>query len=225
MTRIVEVFAGAYASGKSETSLNRACQYALKGDKIILVDLDTVEPAYTLRPIAKELEAMGVSVITQPDNFGLGEAASYVTAAQTNCLMQEGNIIIDVGYGAGGLDILDILNNIDEEKNLQIYLVVNTAKYETSTVDNIIEYVSFSEGLEKREWKKFSGVISNTHFGDETTKEDIIQGYNKLKFACEKLNLPIRAIGVDEKLAADFDSTYDGVDVWIYKRMMPKAFW
>ena len=79
--------------------------------------------------------------------------------------------------------------------------------------------------LEKRPWKKFAGVISNTHFGDETTKEDIINGYNKLKKACEIINLPIVAIGVDEKLALDFDTKYDNVDVWIYKRMMPKAFW
>ena len=34
----------------------------------------------------------------------------------------EGDIIIDVGYGAGGLDILDIINNIGEEKNLKIFL-------------------------------------------------------------------------------------------------------
>ena len=120
---------------------------------------------------------------------------------------------------------MDIINNIGEEKNLKIYLVVNTAKFETSTVENIIEYVTFSEGLEKRPWKKFTGVISNTHFGDETTKEDIINGYNKLKKACEIINLPIVAIGVDEKLALDFDTKYDNVDVWIYKRMMPKAFW
>ena len=223
--RIVEVYAGAYASGKSETALGRARQYAVMGTKITLVDLDTVEPAYTLRPIAGELEDMGINVITQPDNFGLGEAASYVTPAQTNCLAQGGDIIIDVGYGAGGLDILDILNNIDKEENLQIYLVVNTAKFETSTVENIIEYVTFSEGVEKRPWKKFAGVISNTHFGDETTKDDIINGYHKLKQACEKINLPIRAIGVDEKLASDFGLTYDGVEVWTYKRMMPKAFW
>ena len=225
MTRVVEVYAGAYASGKSETALNRARQYAVLNKRITLVDLDTVEPAYTLRPIAHELEDMGIDVITQPDNFGLGEAASYVTPAQTNCLAKEGDIIIDVGYGAGGLDILDILNNIDKEENLEIYLVVNTAKFETSTVDNIIEYVTFSEGIEKRPWKKFTGVISNTHFGDETTKDDIINGYNKLKEACEKINLPIRAIGVDEKLASNFNLTYDGVEIWTYKRMMPKAFW
>ena len=109
--------------------------------------------------------------------------------------------------------------------NLKIYLVVNTSKFETSTVENIIEYVTFAEGLEKREWKKFSGMISNTHFGDETTSEDIIRGYKKLKEASAKLNIPIRAIGVDEKLAKDFSETYDGVDVWVYKRMMPKAFW
>ena len=223
--RFVEVFAGAYASGKSETALNRARQFAIAKKPITLVDLDSVEPAYTLRPIAKELEAMGINVITQPDNFGLGEAASYVTSAQINCLNNEGGIIIDVGYGAGGLDILDIINNIGDEKKLKIYLVVNTAKFETSTVENIIEYVTFSEGLEKRPWKKFAGVISNTHFGDETTKEDIINGYNKLKKACEIINLPIIAIGVDEKLAPDFDTKYDNVNVWIYKRLMPKAFW
>lgn len=223
--RIVEVFAGAYASGKSETSINRARQFVAINKPITLVDLDSVEPAYTLRPIADELKTMGINVITQPDNFGLGEAASYVTSAQINCLTSEGDIIIDVGYGAGGLDILDIINNIGEEENLKIYLVVNTAKFETSTVDNIVEYVTFSEGLEKRPWKKFSGVISNTHFGDETTKEDIINGYNKLKKACEIINLPIIAIGVDEKLAQEFGTQYDDVEVWVYKRMMPKAFW
>lgn len=223
--RTVEVYAGAYASGKSETALNRARLLVDRGKEITLVDLDSVEPAYTLRPIAPELKKLGINVITQPDNFGLGEAASYVTPAQVNCLKTEGDIIIDVGYGAGGLDILDIITDIGDEVNLKIYLVVNTSKYETSTVDNIVEYVSFSEGLEKRPWKKFAGMISNTHFGDETTKEDIIQGYEKLKKVSDILNLPIRAIGVPEELSQNFGSEYDGTEVWIYKRMMPKAFW
>ena len=223
MARVVEIYAGAYASGKSETALNRARQYAQLNKQITLVDLDTVEPAYTLRPIANDLRKMGIDVITQPDNFGLGEAASYVTPAQVNFLSNDGDIIVDVGYGAGGLDILDIVNNIDKETNLQAYLVVNTAKFETSTIDNIIEYVDFARGSERK--YDFSGMISNTHFGDETTKEDIINGYNKLKIASQKVNIPIRAIGIDEKLAQDFALTYDGVEVWAYKRMMPKAFW
>ena len=182
--RIIEVYAGAYASGKSETSLNRARQFSAAGKPVTLVDLDSVEPAYTLRPIAGELREMGINVITQPDNFGLGEAASYVTPAQINCLAQDGDIIIDVGYGAGGLDILDILTGIGEEENLQIYLVVNTAKFETSTVDNIIEYVEFTRGTGKF---SFTGLISNTHFGDETTKEDLDYTLDQIKEIISRL--------------------------------------
>ncbi|MDD3435900.1 MAG: hypothetical protein PHC64_01985 [Candidatus Gastranaerophilales bacterium] len=225
MTRTVEVYAGAYASGKSETAINRARQFAVQHKKITLVDLDTVEPAYTLRPLAGELEKNGIDVITQLEYFGLGEAGSYITPMQMNCLSAQGDIVIDVGYGASGLDILDIVNNIDQEKDLRIYLVINTSKFETSSIENILEYYQFSLGSEKRAWKKFSGIVSNTHFGDETTKEDIIRGYELTKKAAEKIGIPIRAIGVDEKLIADFDFTYEGIDVWIYKRFMPRAFW
>lgn len=225
MTRRVEVFAGAYASGKSETSINRALQHVKQGKHITLVDLDTVEPAYTLRPLVKPLTSKGVNVIAQEEYFGLGEAASYVTPRQINCLSESGDIIIDVGYGASGLDILDIINNIGDEQDLNIYIVINTSKFETANVENIIEYITFSEGLEKREWKKFNGIISNTHFGDETTKEDIIRGYHIIKEASEKVNIPIFAIGVPDSLKGEFDSTYDGIPIWIYERMMPTALW
>ena len=225
MIRTVEVFAGAYASGKSETAINRARQFAKAGKNVTLVDLDTVEPAYTLRPSAGKLEEEGIKVITQPEYFGLGEAGSYITPAQQNCLATEGDMVIDVGYGAAGLDMLDILAGVDNEVDMRIYLVVNTSKYETCNVENLTEYVTFSEGLEKRPWKKFDGFISNTHFGDETTKEDVIRGYEIVKKVSQNLNIPVRAIGVDRKIAGDFGLTYDGVDIWVYDRIMPKAFW
>lgn len=223
--RKLEVFAGAYASGKSETALNRALQYAKKGENITLVDLDTVEPAYTLRPIEKKLTEKGINVITQPEYEGLGEAANYVNSRQLNCLKESGDIIIDVGYGASGLDILDIIEGIENESNMEIFIVINTSKFETFSKENIIEYVSFAEGLEKRPWKKFSGIISNTHLGDETTKEDILRGYDIIKEASKELNIPIRAIGVSEKLKSEFETTHDGIEIWFYERMMPEAFW
>lgn len=226
MTRTVEVYTGAYASGKSETSINRALQYIQKGKKITLVDLDTVEPAYCMRPIIGELENRGINVIAQSDYFGLGEAGSYVTGEQINCLNTQGDIIIDVGYGATGLDTLDILNGIEKEENLQIYLVVNTSKFETFDKDSILEYIEFSSGLNKTSWKKFSGFISNTHLSDETTVSDIIRGYDILKEVSAATNIPIRAIGAQEKFKYDFkNGTYDNTPVWFYERLMPNALW
>ncbi len=226
MIRTVEVFTGAYASGKSETSINRAIQYIKNNKEITLVDLDTVEPAYCMRPIIGELEARGINVIAQSDYFGLGEAGSYVTGEQINCLKTKGDIIIDVGYGATGLDTLDILNGIEQEKNLKIYLVVNTSKFETFNKESILEYIDFSSGLNKTDWKKFSGFISNTHLSNETTVSDIIRGYEILKEVSNETNIPIVAIGADEKFKYDFKGgSYDKVDVWFYERLMPKALW
>ncbi|MDD3150101.1 MAG: hypothetical protein PHV68_04630 [Candidatus Gastranaerophilales bacterium] len=225
MVRKVEIYTGAYTSGKSEISINRAFDLAKQG-KITLVDLDTVEPAYTLRPIKKELEELGLSVITQENSFGLGETGNVITSTQLNCLSFQGNIVIDVGYGAGGLDILEIVTGINQEKNLAIYIVINTSKPETSTVENIIEYINWSKGIEPREWKKFSGIVSNTHFGDFTVLEDVIKGYETTKKAAQKAELPIISIGMSEEIAKEFGKLeYDNTPIWTLKRFMPKAFW
>ena len=226
MTRKVEVYTGAYTSGKSEISVNRALMLLSKENPITLVDLDTVEPAYTLRPIKKELETYGIKVITQESYEGLGEAGNVITGAQQNCLAIGGDMVIDVGYGAGGLDILEVINNIDKEENLNIYIVINASKPETSTVDNIVEYINWSKGISNYSWKKFSGIVSNTHFGDDTTKEDAIRGYEITKKAARELDLPIIALPVAEKIYSEFGADkYDGIPIWPLKRFMPRAFW
>jgi len=225
--RTVEIYTGAYASGKSENAINRAISYIKNNKEITLVDLDTVEPAYCMRPLEETLRNMGIKLILQSDYFGLGEAGSYVTNEQINCLKKtDGDIIIDVGYGVTGLDTLDILNDIDKEENIKIYLVVNCSKFETRDEDSIIEYIEFNSGENKKPWKKISGFISNTHLGDETTCEDIIRGYEILKKVSSKTNIPISAISVDEKFKNDFEGDiYDKIPVRYLNRLMPKALW
>ena len=225
--RTVEIYTGAYASGKSENAINRAINYINNNKEITLVDLDTVEPAYCMRPLEKTLKDMGINLILQSDYFGLGEAGSYVTNDQINCLKKTtGDIIIDVGYGVTGLDTLDILNDIDLEENINIYLVVNTSKFETKDVESILEYMEFNNGENVKPWKKITGFIANTHLGDETTIEDIKKGYEILSEASKKTSIPIIAISVDEKFKSNFpDNTYDNKPVRYLTRLMPKALW
>lgn len=225
--RIIEIYSGAYASGKSETAINRAYQYIKMGKPITLVDLDTVEPAYCLRPLVPKLEEDGIKVVAQTDRFGLGEAASYVTQEQVMVLKNsQTDIIIDVGYGASGLDILDILQGIEDETDVRNYLVVNTSKFETKDEESIKEYLDIAKGCGDKTYKYFNGLISNTHFGDETTKEDVVNGYNILKNVSKEVNMPIFAIGVADFLAKDFEILkHDGIPLWVYHRMMPNAMW
>ena len=225
--RTVEIYTGAYTSGKSENAINRAIEYTKQKKDITLVDLDTVEPAYCMRPIEKEIRNFGINLILQSDYFGLGEAGSYVTNEQINCLKAtKEDIIIDVGYGVTGLDTLDILTDIDKEENIQIYLVVNTSKFETKDKDSIIEYIEFNSGENKKPWKKITGLISNTHLGDETTYEDIIRGYEILKSVSDETNIPIVAISVDEKFKKCFPNLkHETIPVRFLNRLMPRALW
>jgi hypothetical protein len=226
MSRIVEVFAGAYASGKSEISINRALMLSKQDGPVTLVDLDTVEPAYTLRPIKGDVEKLGIKVITQESYFGLGETGNTITPAQMNCFLYPGDIVIDVGYGAGGLDILDVVNGIEDEENLNIYIVINASKHETSTVSHIVEYVRWSQGSADKNWKRFNGIISNTHFGDETTKQDVLNGFKITLQASEKLNIPVFAVAVSEELSPLITTEeVNGIQIWPIKRYMPKALW
>ncbi|MBR3605891.1 MAG: hypothetical protein IKL52_07670 [Candidatus Gastranaerophilales bacterium] len=225
--RTVEIYTGAYASGKSENAINRAISYIKENKEITLVDLDTVEPAYCMRPLEKQLREMGIDLILQSDYFGLGEAGSYVTNEQINCLKKtDKDIVIDVGYGVTGLDTLDILNDIDKEENIKIYLVVNTSKFETRDVESILEYIQFNSGENAKPWKKISGLISNTHLGDETTIEDIKRGYEILKEVSKITKTPIVYISVDEKFKSEFlQNEFDSTPVKYLTRLMPKALW
>ncbi len=225
--RTVEIYTGAYASGKSENAINRAIAYKKQNKNITLVDLDTVEPAYCMRPIEKKIKSYGINLILQSDYFGLGEAGSYVTNEQINCLKTTNeDIIIDVGYGVTGLDTLDILTDIDYEKNIKIYLVVNTSKFETKDKESIMEYIQFNSGENKKPWKKISGLISNTHFGNETKIEDIIKGYKIISEVSISTGIPIIAISADKKFDNYFKTkSYENTPIWFLERHMPEALW
>jgi cellulose biosynthesis protein BcsQ len=227
MTRFIEVYTGAYASGKSEIAINRALYLHRQGVELTLVDLDTVEPAYTLRPIKKQLQSLGLSVVAhdREDSFGLGESGTYIIPSQKMCLHRKENLILDVGYGSGGLDVLTLLEDLPDEPDVRLYMVINPCKFETSSVENIIEHVQWSTIGQKQTWK-LTGFICNPHFSDQTQVEDIIKGYKIVKEASEKLNIPILAINMQASLLEAFKQTgFEGVEIWTIERYMPKALW
>ena len=73
---------------------------------------------------------MGLSVVAhdREKSFGLGEAGTVITPEQKMCLKREENLILDVGYGAGGIDTLVLLEDLPKEENVRIYMVINPYK-------------------------------------------------------------------------------------------------
>ncbi|SMC86639.1 hypothetical protein [Sporomusa malonica] len=217
---IIEAYVGEYASGKSENAVNRAIYLKKQGLPVTIVDLDTVEPCYTLRPIKKELEGMGIEVVAWEtmDTMGLGEAGSVIKGSMRWVLRRKGNIIMDVGYGVHGAKIFNLVEGAFENPYLKIIAVLNMSRPFTSTVDNILEYVA-SLG-------RVDAVINNTHMAEETTVDIVQRGAEGITEAARRIGVPVVATAAVAEIA-DKIGPVDcmGNPVWHLERIMPRTFW
>lgn len=216
--RIIEAYVGEYASGKSEVAINRALELKNLNHSVNLVDLDTVEPFYTLRPIKEILEEKGLKVISfsRQDSFGLGETGAMLNPQARWALRLEGDVIFDVGYGVHGANTLNLVEGAADSKILKVLAVVNYMRPMTNSVSRIIEYIN---GL-----GKIHAIVANTHLGDDTTLELVINGNNKILEAANLLGIPVSFAVLDEKFK-EFVSEEFPLPVKFIKRYMPAAIW
>jgi len=219
MTAVQEAYVGEYASGKSENAINRALDLLETGLPVTLVDLDLVEPFYTLRPLKKELEGLGLEVVAweTKETMGLGEAGAVLKPEMRWVLKRPGHVILDVGYGVAGRKIFNLLEGVAESA-LKIYAVLNIARPMTSTVEDILDYL--------HGFGRLDGLINNSHLGDETDLEIIRRGAEVVSDVAAILGIEVVATAVDERfrgVIGQVDSR--GNPVRFLRRFMPKAFW
>lgn len=214
---------GEYASGKSECAVNRALELLHRSDvqkPITLVDLDTVEPVYTLRPIRKELTELGLDVVAwaTSETMGLGEAGSVMRPDMRWVLKRPGSTVLDIGYGVQGSKTLNIIEGAWEDPDLRILLVLNLGRPLTGTYEDMLDYA--------RELGPVHGLINNSHLGEETSLSFIQEGASMVSRVGEALDIPVVATAADERFREDLGLS-DGLGhpVRYLKRFMPRAFW
>lgn len=220
MDRIIEAFIGEYASGKSEIAINRALELHSQGRDVKLVDLDLVEPFYTLRPIKNLLEERGLEVVAMESrgNVGLGETGALFRPEMRWALRNGGDVVFDVGYGVGGVSALNLVEGASDDKALRVFAVVNVARPMTGSLDLIIEFVC-SLG-------KVDGLVNNSHLGKETDKEIIQEGAVLVSRAAKSLGIPVIATTVAREFAGLVgDVDQGGNPVKIIDLYMQNAYW
>jgi len=218
--RIVEAYVGEYASGKSEIAVNRAIALRRQGLQVTLADLDTVEPCYTLRPLKKDLEQLGLQVIAWETNetVGLGEAGCVIKGEMRWVLRRRGSIVMDIGYGAQGSSIFDLVEGAWEDPDLKIIAVVNASRPMTGSTALIVEYI--------RSLGRVDGIINNTHLAEETTVEIVEGGARLISEAARILKIPVIATSAMAEIAGLMgENDTMGNPVWPLNRYMPKSFW
>lgn len=201
-------------------AVNRALELSRDGRKVNLVDLDIVEPCYTLRPIKKELESAGMTVLAWEtrETVGLGEAGNIIKPECRWALYREGDVVLDIGYGVEGAKTLNLLEGVDETPEMQIFAVINARRPMTSTVEEIIDYI--------KELGPIDGIINNTHLGDETTPDTVQEGARMVTEVSKILGIPVVATTADQEVAKKIGQQDEmGNPVRPLTRFMPRTFW
>ena len=201
MSSKIYITVGHYGSGKTEFSVNFALALKETHDKVILVDLDIVNPYFRSNDARALLEENGITVIA-PDYAGTNVDIPVLPAEIMRIFNeQDAAIVIDVGGDDDGAIALGRYKQFFDNADYEMSLVVNTRRPLSSTVEEIVE---MKENIEIASRLAVSNIIADTNIADETTKEIIEEGYALIKAAAEKLNLPVKF--VVSAIDADFST-------------------
>ena len=191
------IIIGAYRSGKSEIAVNMslAQRKALPDRKLLIADLDIVNPFYRSSDCASVLEEAGIRLVTPmyagsnvdapvlpPDMYVIFDDESY-----------QG--IFDIGGEDMGALVLGSIRKRIENTDAVIYMAVNALRPFTSDAEQI---AIMTNELAAAAGFKIDGYINNTNLLEETTAEMVAEGEKKILDASAITGIPLVANSVME---------------------------
>ena len=186
----LKIIVGAYGSGKSEISVNLAMDMKSKdpGGKVLLADLDIVNPFYRSADASKVLEENGIRLISPM--YAGSNVDAPVLSGEVYVIFDDENYkgVFDIGGEDMGATILGSMKSRLDNTDAELLMAVNTRRPFTSTADEII--IMASE-LAEASKMKITGFINNTNILEDTTPEDIVEGEKILKEVEKKTGIPL----------------------------------
>ena len=183
------LFAGHYGSGKTNIAVNYALQLAGEGKKVLIGDLDIVNPYFRTKDSAKELDEAGVELISpQYANTNVDLPA---LPAENYRLVQDKTVfgIMDIGGDDRGAYALGRYTPfILAENNYRMAFVANCYRPLTRTPEDALEIMREIEAACKL---PFTCIINNSNLGPETTPETVTESEEYIQKLCRISGLPL----------------------------------
>ena len=167
--RIV-IFAGHYGSGKTNLAVNYALELRKHHDKVILCDVDTVNPYFRTKDSEKILTENGVTLISPEYANSNVDLPSLPALVNTIFADKDARVVIDVGGDDAGAIALGQYADRLKEAGYEMLLVINSYRYLTRSPEEVQAVMA---EIELAASLKFTGIVNNSNLGKETTTETI----------------------------------------------------
>ncbi len=210
---------GNYGSGKTEVSVNLALHRKAAGIDVRIADLDLVNPYFRTREVRKTLRGRGIPVILPPEAY-LQADLPILTPEVAGMLRDPGPLsILDVGGDDVGATVLAALADHLKGRSAEVLQVVNPFRPFTDSVAGCLRIRAEIEAASRM---AITGLVGNTNLIDDTTVDDIHEGYDFLRSLAGESGLPLRFITAAGPLIPRLDT--DRIDcpvLPIHRQLVP----
>ena len=184
----IYIFAGHYGSGKTNLSVNFALSLREKHEKVVVCDVDTVNPYFRTKDSQEVFDKHDVKLIAS--TFANTNLDIPSISAEINSVFDNEDIfaVFDVGGDDSGAIALGQFADKVKNTEYEMFLVINKYRFMTRNPKDILLYKQEIEAVSQI---PFTGIINNSNVGEETTAQLVEDSFAYAQEVSRLTGLPI----------------------------------
>ena len=213
----IVIYTGSFGSGKTELAINQSIKAIKQKERVVMVDLDIVNPYFRSREMREKLNEMGIKVIAPPGKFALADIPLISPEIKGTIQDSDRLLLLDVGGDDVGAKSLASFYPVLKDTGYQMNLVINPYRPFTK---NRAEILAMLREIEISSRLKINGLISNPNLGSETDLELITRGHKIVKDVSKEINLPVKYLAIEQTIAEKIDKHQFEDPIFLIQRYM-----
>ena len=204
----ISIVTGHYGTGKTEFAVNLALAMAAEGQRVMVADLDIVNPYFRSRERRAVLEQAGVQLVSSSQSCADADVpalpAELLTILENRLLRG----ILDIGGDPVGARVLARFRPKITAEDYQLIYVLNANRPEVREPEGAIAHL---RGIEAATGLTCTGIVNNTHLCGETTAEEIRKGAALAADVSRRTGIPVLCHVAVERLVPQVEDLPEAV--------------
>lgn len=200
----ITLFVGHYGSGKTNLAVNYAAHLSGQGKRVVLADMDIVNPYFRSKDSEQELRELGIETLSSPYANTNLDAPAMPASFYGIFEHKDRYAVIDVGGDDRGAVALGrYVPMIKEENDFEMIFVANAHRALTPTPEDALEVLREIEAACKL---PVTAIANNSHLGEFTDAQTVLASEAYVQRLCELSGLPLVMTAFEKHLAPDLEN-------------------
>ncbi len=183
---MINIICGHYGCGKTNLCINLAAEEAEKGNSVLIVDMDIVNPYFRSSDYVKAINSSNIELVSSFIAGSTVDTPAISPQVKKAFIVKDKTVFIDLGGDDAGATAMAQFSA--EISDYEMIYVINKRRMSSGSPEDAITIL---REIEKASNLKATCIVNNTHLGVETTPDVIIDSFDYANKVSELTNLPL----------------------------------